>query len=187
MRASYREASQADLFKKLAQIHRSESRHGSHDDTRSGAVIWQHRDNAGWQRQFAIGPARDTYAYTSVQNSSWERTSLEDDWAELLAAYRKWTESPRRLVYGEKRRQCDGMIEYAVIAEGRYHYGSSIRARCSIEIWKRMHRGDGSTSYEVLHLEHVGEAWGFISEYLEYPPGMLLGLAQADAFKEYKA
>lgn len=198
MRMSVHERSLSDLFSILKSIHQSESRSGSHDDTGIGAML------IGDGARFHIAPSSHCYSWTSIQNSTLEQSEREDDWEALLAYWREWAKSPplhRGYNLGARRQnhpseEIPPKMRYAIVVEGSYHFGSSVRARCTVEMWAplknhyeyfRERAVDAEDDrYIVFHLEDVGHAFSDVSHFLEASPGVIISLAEMDAFKEYK-
>lgn len=193
MRLSKREATLKDLFRELQFIGHSRGRSGSHDDTGAEGKVGG---------EFVIRPMEHIYSYTSVQSNEYECSAVEDDWRKLLAYWREWAKKPSsaRGYNGSTRKtntaaqQIPPKMRTAVILRGNYHYGSSVRARCSLEIWVAARGCEypwqdqlaPSNEFVVFHLEHVGEAWSTISALADIDPIHLCWLAEMDAFKKYK-
>jgi hypothetical protein len=200
MRLSIHTASLADIFKLAHSVHNSESRNGSHDDTGCGMKIWR------GDEVFCIAPSTHIYSWTSVQNSAYDKSEREDDYANLLEFWREYAspEYPYSRAYNHLARRRVYPREYspfsqAVFVEGSYHYGSSIRARAVIEVWKPLEHFSylimtedkkwDTLMYDkfiVFHLEHVGGGFGDVSHFLDADPYVIASLVEMDAFKIFK-
>lgn len=184
MKISYRHGNNGELLRELKRIAESESRSGSHDDTGEGAAIWHLKPyGEGWECLGRIRPGRHTYSHTSVQNSSLEQSEQDSGWEKIKVLLRERFRSKN--VFGGRNWPWERPVFHAVvIAWGSYHYGSSVRPRCCVEVWHEIHV-DGEWVYEIIHLEDVGHAWSDVACFLNHAPDLIISLSALGAFKEY--